>query len=573
MGNAPSGLTEEVVAESGAATTPQQAGGVQLFKHLRGSGTGGWELVSSAAELDVFDANADSAAKAPEWHLVIEGAQDEVDTVIDDMFQFEPAGCRVTFNTADAVCWSLKFPGARPFERFLQQYNKALFENRSGLASTAEAHDKILPNLSQYLQPETDESREGWVEDMDTDKPDPEETSLVTPKRERVAARRESIHGLVMGAGDRSYVLRDNSEVDVMRNVQGGLQDLSISFKMTPPAGSARAGSATPTLTPGKVVLMSHESKMNMISPLAATSMFHADIETGKIVSEFSFQKEGVDVPIRDIATDSKSAQLEETSTFLGLDANRLARWDLRVRRGVVQEQMASPAALSYVGGKDYARGTKFSCMATSGAGYVVVGSDDGKVRLYSEKTLTQAKTAIPGLGLAITSVDVTYDGKWVLATTKNYLMVIKTTYKDKASGKESCGFTSKMGASAPAPRLLRLKTEDTALSKGAALEKGHFTWVTESGRQERWIVASCGMYTVLWNFRSVKVAEAAVVSYGGLTTVTQYHLVAKKEDVVDSVFMHDQYNRTAAGVDESAMVVVTKNAIFTHADDDSDEE
>lgn len=42
----------------------------------------------------------------------------------------------------------------------------------------------------------------------------------------------------------------------------------------------------------------------------------------------------------------------------------------------------------------------------------MVVGSDDGKVRLYSEKTLTQAKTAIPGLGLPITNVDVTYDGE-----------------------------------------------------------------------------------------------------------------------------------------------------------------
>jgi hypothetical protein len=52
--------------------------------------------------------------------------------------------------------------------------------------------------------------------------------------------------------------------------------------------------------------------------------------------------------------------------------------------------------------------------MATSGEGYVVVGADDGKVRLYSEKTLTQAKTSIPGMGLPITNVDVTYDGGWV---------------------------------------------------------------------------------------------------------------------------------------------------------------
>ena len=65
-----------------------------------------------------------------------------------------------------------------------------------------------------------------------------------------------------------------------------------------------------------------------------------------------------------------------------------------------------------------------------AGDGYVVIGSDDGQIRLYGNKTLTRANTAIPGLGGPITAVDVTYDGKWVLATTKNYLMVVKTTYK-----------------------------------------------------------------------------------------------------------------------------------------------
>lgn len=43
------------------------------------------------------------------------------------------------------------------------------------------------------------------------------------------------------------------------------------------------------------------------------------------------------------------------------------------------------------------------------------------------------------------------------------------------------------------------------ALQVGRApLQKGKFTWITEAGRQERWIVASCGAYTVLWNFRCV---------------------------------------------------------------------
>lgn len=49
-------------------------------------------------------------------------------------------------------------------------------------------------------------------------------------------------------------------------------------------------------------------------------------------------------------------------------------RWDTRDPHGIVAK---SP--LAYAGGKDYSRGTNFTCMATSGDGYVAVGS---KVRL-----------------------------------------------------------------------------------------------------------------------------------------------------------------------------------------------
>ena len=159
--------------------------------------------------------------------------------------------------------------------------------------------------------------------------------------------------------------------------------------------------------------------------------------------------------------------------------ACRLVRWDMRAREGAVQD---SPV-LTYQEGKDYASKTNFNCMATSGDlsatslslpmhpsvvciswrghttrsisqvwlgtasmqangrrlrdvlwhagdGYVVVGSQDGQIRLYNGKQFTRANTAVPGLGAPITSVDVTYDGKWILATTKSYLMVVKSIYK-----------------------------------------------------------------------------------------------------------------------------------------------
>ena len=59
------------------------------------------------------------------------------------------------------------------------------------------------------------------------------------------------------------------------------------------------------------------------------------------------------------------AVQTEDTNVFLGLDTNRLARWDMRDPHGLVS-QAASPSVITYAGGKDYARGTKFRCRGSS---------------------------------------------------------------------------------------------------------------------------------------------------------------------------------------------------------------
>jgi hypothetical protein len=73
------------------------------------------------------------------------------------------------------------------------------------------------------------------------------------------------------------------------------------------------------------------------------------DIEAEKVVAEWNFVKDGVEVPMSDIVTDSKSSQMEDCKTFLGLDKHRLCRWDTRVARGVVQ---TTPVALEYAAGE-----------------------------------------------------------------------------------------------------------------------------------------------------------------------------------------------------------------------------
>ena len=67
----------------------------------------------------------------------------------------------------------------------------------------------------------------------------------------------------------------------------------------------------------------------------------------------------------------------------------------------------------------------RISRLQAAGNGYVVVGDAKGNVRLYNAIDKA-AKTKLASVGGKITSVDVTYDGNWVLATTDNYMMLIK---------------------------------------------------------------------------------------------------------------------------------------------------
>ena len=67
---------------------------------------------------------------------------------------------------------------------------------------------------------------------------------------------------------------------------------------------------------------------------------------------------------------------------------------------------------------------------------------------------------------------------------------------------------------------------------------------------------------------RTVREAQPNSTAYGGLTCVTNYELIAKHEQVVDSACMPDRLAPEASG-HEDAMVIVTKHQVFSNGDDD----
>jgi hypothetical protein len=82
---------------------------------------------------------------------------------------------------------------------------------------------------------------------------------------------------------------------------------------------------------------------------------------------------------------------------------------------------------------------------------------EKGDLRLF-DKIGKNAKTALPAMGDPILGVDVTKDGRWVVATCKTYLLVIDTLIGEgRYSGQ--LGFDRSFPADAkPIPRRLKLK-------------------------------------------------------------------------------------------------------------------
>ncbi|XP_060168258.1 protein CYPRO4 [Lycium barbarum] len=472
---------------------------------------------------------------------------------------------RVDF--VDNGVWALKFFVDDEYRNFITKFQDCLFENVYGIEATEANKVKIYgKDFIGWLKPE--ESDDAMWEDADSGVWTSSGKSPVRDNRDsqdlleefEEAATGGGIQSLALGALDNSFLVND-SGVQVVKNFSHGIHGKGVYVKFDEKDKWGGGGEGS---TPKKALLMRGETNMMLMSPFKegkprSTGLHQLDIETGKIVTEWKFEKDGTDITMKDITNDNKGSQLDPSeSTFLGLDDNRLCQWDMRDKKGIVQTLAnSSSPVLNWTQGHQFSRGTNFQCFATTGDGSIVVGSLDGKIRLYSKTSMRQAKTAFPGLGSPITHVDVTYDGKWILGTTDTYLILICTLFTDK-DGKTKTGFTGRMGNKIPAPRLLKLTPVDAHMA-GAnnKFHGGHFSWVTESGKQERHLVAAVGKFSVIWNFQQVKdSAHNCYQNQQGLKSCYCYKIVPKDESIIESRFMHDKY--AVSDSPEAPLVVAT---------------
>eukprot|EP00262_Sarcandra_glabra_P002136 TRINITY_DN12394_c0_g1_i1.p1 TRINITY_DN12394_c0_g1~~TRINITY_DN12394_c0_g1_i1.p1 ORF type:complete len:659 (-),score=90.72 TRINITY_DN12394_c0_g1_i1:264-2240(-) len=516
---------------------------------------------------DESDGDDEGGTASSRWILKI-GAK--VRAVVCSSMQLKMFDDQRRIDFVSDGVWAIKFFTDGDYKEFVRKYQDCLFENLYGVDATDDNKVKVFgKDFIGWANPEAaDDSVWEDAEESFSGSPSSAAKMPLRGNQDLMeefeeAADGGGIQSLALGALDNSFIV-GNSGIQVVKNFSHGVHGNGVCVKFDNGNSFRGSSSLGYSATPKKALLMKAETNMMLMSPIGegklhSTGLHQLDIETGKIVTQWKFEKDGTDITMRDITNDSKGSQLDPSeSTFLGLDDNRLCRWDMRDRKGMVQNlATTNTPVLNWTQGHQFSRGTNFQCFATTGDGSIVVGSIDGKIRLYSKSSMRQAKTAFPGLGSPITHVDVTFDGKWILGTTDTYLILICTVFKDK-DGKAKTGFSGRMGNRISAPRLLKLTPLDSHLA-GAnnKFHGGQFSWVTEHGKQERHLVATVGKFSIIWNFQQVKNSNHECYrNQDGLKSCYCYKIVLKDESIVDSRFMHDKF--AVSDSPEAPLVVAT---------------
>jgi hypothetical protein len=255
-----------------------------------------------------------------------------------------------------------------------------------------------------------------------------------------------------------------------------------------------------------------------MLTPQKRNVMVRLDTETGKNVGELelSFHAE-VEEPFDSIMPVQKFAQLQsqnEMVRLVGTSRNSVFNLEWDTRMPIDQIVLGEDQKHTKQG-----RTHAFTAIATTSSGDMVVGDNEGVVRLFQspgEKQLKRAKTNLNQLADRVRAVDVSSDGEWVVWTTKEYIAVVNTKFVDPKSGEKTSGFHKSMGTQRPDSLILRIP-EDVKKKHGiteVSFEGGRFDNGPHSDPGsgliiEEDLVVSTGPFIVRWNFRKVKLEYA----------------------------------------------------------------
>lgn len=316
---------------------------------------------------------------------------------------------------------------------------------------------------------------------------------------------------------DRSFVARGD-KIGVFRHTD----DNKLEFDTTINNVGTPTGKG---FKPLKMMLHNQDAQMVLMDPSNKNAIYNMDLEYGKIVEEWKVHD---DVQVNNVVPNSKYAQMTAEKTMIGHSHNGIYRIDPRLQGNKLVDSQF----------KQYASKNDFSVAATDEKGRLAVASNKGDIRLF-DSIGKNAKTALPALGDPILGIDVSQDGRYIIATCKTYLLLIDTLI---GSGRYQgqLGFDRSFPADAkPQPKRLTLKPSHVAyMGSTIAFTPARFNTGSDS---ETSIVTSTGSYVVSWSFKEVKkgnLGSYVLKRYGG-EIIQDEHTYGSDQAIVVA-FEHD---------------------------------
>ncbi|KAK5995548.1 Vacuolar import and degradation protein 27 [Cladobotryum mycophilum] len=394
-----------------------------------------------------------------------------------------------------ARSWLLRFKDQPTLERFQQAIMQAIWEklNETKWAKIQEKEREYVldsfGDLNMEDAPaEEEEQEEEEEEETETEDEGVRSGEYDSEEDEDAEERADGEVNSQLAVGykhDRSFVVR-GSKIGVFSHTPDNRLKFSTNIsKVTAPNGKL--------LNPKKVMLHSEDRDLIMQNDIDPTKLYRMDIEYGKVVDEWNVHD---DIPVTTFAPENKFAQMSSEQTFLGISHNALFRVDPRLSGNKLVDSDL----------KQYASKNDFSALATTEKGYIAVASNKGDIRLFDRLGI-RAKTQLPALGDPITGMDVSADGRWILGTTKNYILLVDALQQGgKNEGK--LGFEKGFAAdSKPRPRRLALTPEHVAQFYHETGQPVTFTpakFNTGEGAEETSIITATGPYIIEWNIKRV---------------------------------------------------------------------
>lgn len=527
----------------------------------------GTELYKSTASLHLFDAPTgvfvEQLSKAKviiydqgkyEYWLEVDDDKNrfigmQITSEMNPVFNYEHLSFIFNFFTEDsAFSWLLKFGAFEELETFQSALMQSLWEsnNKAKWSKVKPDEREFLVDAFQdfnmedieeedededefYDAEEEEETKRGIKKgsslqygdgnnDYDDDEEDDEDT------KKRMTGKGINKELAVGHVNDRTYVLRDN-----MLGVFKQTKDDDLEFQTTIEGISDLKGKA---LLPNKVMLHTQDRSMIIQDNNNLGSLYRMDLEYGKVVDEWKVSDSH---QIRAFAPTQKYAQGTDEQTIVGASDTGIFKIDPRLSgTKLVDGQL-----------KNYATKMKFSAMATTDKGHLAVANSKGEIRLYDRLGIN-AKTHLPAMGDPIIGIDVSADGKWILATCSTYLLLIDASQE---GGKT--GFVKSFGKDVkPRPKRLQISPEHLAqmqmeTGKPLSFTISHFN--TGLDTKEQTIVTSSGPFVITWSIKKLVRGDKTpylIQRYSDIVTAENFKYGTDKNVIIalaDDVGMVDR--------------------------------